>query len=292
MKSTLLSYVNAHTLENSGSDGVAQTAVSGLSTVRAEQPRPLIHAVSKPAAVLILQGQKEVATNFTSQIFQTGDSLLITANLPTESRIVEASSDTPYLSVVIELDVALIADLMGEMGLSTTALTKRVSGAPTDEEVADAALRLMRMIGKPETVKILQSQLMRELHYWLLAGRHGPAVCQLGGSDSHAQRIARAVALLRSKFDRPLPVDQLASEAGMSPSAFHEHFKTITSLSPLQFQKRLRLVEARRLMISEGLSANASAFAVGYASVPQFTRDYGRVFKLPPAQDARKAMSS
>jgi AraC-like DNA-binding protein len=137
------------------------------------------------------------------------------------------------------------------------------------------------------SVPVLQAQLVREMHYWLLAGKHGSAIRRLGWPDGHAQRVARAVAVLRAEFARQLPVERLAAVAGMSPSSFHQHFRAVTSLSPLQFQKHLRLIEARRLMMSEGGSASKAAFAVGYESVSQFTREYGRLFGLPPVKDAK-----
>ena len=155
--------------------------------------------------------------------------------------------------------------------------------------VADVALRLMRLLERPEAVPLLHASLVRELHYWLLAGRHGAAIRRLGWPGSHAQRVARAVAVLRADFAQPLPVESLAALAGMSPSSFHQHFRAVTSLSPLQFQKQLRLIEARRLMLSEGASASSAAFAVGYESVPQFTREYGRLFGLPPVRDTQVA---
>lgn len=160
---------------------------------------------------------------------------------------------------------------------------------PTDTEVADAALRLMKLLERPASVPVLQTQLVREMHYWLLAGWHGTAIRHLGWPDCHVQRVARAVAVLRSEYAQRLPVERLAAVAGMSPSSFHQHFRTVTSLSPLQFQKQLRLIEARRLMQSEGLSASHAAFEVGYESVSQFTREYGRLFGLPPVRDTEAA---
>ena len=155
-----------------------------------------------------------------------------------------------------------------------------VRAAPTDTEVADAALRLMRLLDRPASVPVLHAQLVRELHYWLLEGRHGPAIRRLGWAEGHARRVARAVAVLRAEFARPIPIDRLAATAGMSPSSFHHHFRAVTSLSPLQFQKQLRLIEARRMMMAEGVTASSAAFAVGYESVSQFTREYGRMFGL------------
>ena len=134
---------------------------------------------------------------------------------------------------------------------------------PTDTEVADAALRLLRLLERPGALPVLQAPLLRELHYWLLAGRHGAAIRQLGWPGSHAERIARAVARLRAEFSRPWAVEELADVAGMSASAFHRHFRATTSLSPLQFLKNLRLIEARRLMLAEGTSASSAAYAVG-----------------------------
>jgi AraC-like DNA-binding protein len=159
----------------------------------------------------------------------------------------------------------------------------------TDAEVADAALPLMRLLDSPASIPLLQGQLVREMHYWLLAGRHGTAIRALGWPDSHVQRVARAVAVLRAEFSRPLPVERLAAVAGMNPSAFFQHFRAVTSFSPRQFQKQLPLIEARRLMLSQGLSASSAAFAVGYESVQQFTREYGRMFGLPPVRDTQAA---
>jgi transcriptional regulator GlxA family with amidase domain len=150
----------------------------------------------------------------------------------------------------------------------------------------------MRLLDRPAAVPVLHTALVRELHYWLLAGRHGDAIRQLGWPEGHVQRIARAVALLRAEYTQPLPVKRLAAAADMSASSFHQHFRSVTSLSPLQFQKQLRLIEARRLMRANGVTASSAAFAVGYESVPQFTREYGRMFGLPPVRDTQQARTS
>ncbi len=218
-----------------------------------------------------------------------GISLIITADVPIVSQITRASIAAPYLSLVFELDLAVIAELVVEMKAEPSADLARVRVEPTDAEVADAALRLMRLLDRPASLPVLRAQLVREMHYWLLAGRHGPAIRRLGWPDSHAQRVARAVAVLRADFARPVLVERLADVAGMSPSSFHQHFRSVTSLSPLQFQKQLRLIEARRLMLWEGATASSAAFAVGYESVPQFTREYGRMFGAPPVRDIEAA---
>ena len=193
----------------------------------------------------------------------------------------------PYLSLVIDLDPAVITGLVVEMGSAPFAAATPVRTDRTDSEVADAALRLLRLIERPASRPVLEAQLIRELHFWLLSGRHGGAIRNPGVPDSHAQRIGRAVAVVRSNFAEPMRVEHLAEAAGMSTSSFHEHFRAITSLTPLQFQKQLRLNEARRMMLTDGTGIGSAAHQVGYESVPQFTREYGRMFGSPPARDMK-----
>ena len=286
MSHTLLQAVRRYVETYADPAGIAQTPVPGLTTIRSDTPSGLLHAISQPLVCLVLQGSKRVAMGTQSFSFGAGDSLLITADVPTVSQITCASADAPYLSLVLELDPAVIADLAMQMKEEATiADGTPVRVEPTDAEVADAALRLMRLLDRPAAIPVLHAQLVRELHYWLLEGKHGASIRRLGWPDGHARRVGRAVALLRAEFAHPLSVDRLATTAGMSPSSFHHHFRAVTSLSPMQFQKQLRLIEARRLMMSEGRTASSAAFAVGYESVPQFTREYGRMFGLPPAKD-------
>ena len=285
---TLLDAVRRHAEAHAGPTGLAETAIPGLATVRATAPSGLLHAISRPLVCLVLQGRKQVTVGIQAFDFGAGDSLLITADVPTVSQITRASLAAPYLSLVLELDPSVIAELVAQRQAGALDHAP-VRVEPTDAEVADAALRLMRMLDRPASVPVLQAQLVRELHYWLLEGRHGPAIRRLGWPDGPTQRVARAVAVLRTDYASPLPVARLASLAGMSASSFHEHFRAVTSLSPLQFQKQLRLIEARRLMLSGGASASSAAFAVGYESVPQFSREYRRLFGLPPVRDTRAA---
>lgn len=295
---TLLDAVRRHAEAHSGAhadaSGLAPTPIPGLATVRATAPSGLLHDIQQPLVCLVVQGAKQITMGEITMGAQTfsfaaGDSLLITADVPTVSQITQASMAVPYLSLVFMLDAAVIAELTAQMGAAPETDTNPVRIDPTDAEVADAALRLMRLLERPASVPVLQAQLVRELHYWLLAGRHGAAIRRLGWPDGHAQRVARAVAVLRAGFARPIAVEHLAAVAGMSPSSFHQHFRAITTLSPLQFQKQLRLIEARRLMLAEGASARTAAFAVGYESVSQFTREYGRMFGQPPGREIRAA---
>lgn len=285
MTDALLTAVRRYTAEHADREGQARTPIPGLTTICATEPGGLIHSINQPLVCLVLQGNKRVSIGKQSVDISAGDSMLITADVPTVSQITRASAASPYLSLVLHLNPGVIAELMVQMEAGPDTDAGPVRHEPTDVEVADAALRLMRLLERPAAVRVLHGQLVRELHYWLLAGRHGSAIRRLGSPESHAHRVARAVKVLRAEFAKTLPVDRLAAVAGMSPSSFHQHFRAVTSLSPLQFQKQLRLIEARRLLVSEGVSASAAAFAVGYESVSQFTREYGRMFGLPPAKD-------
>lgn len=288
----LLDAVRRHADAHADALGIARTPVPGLTTVRAPSPSGLVYAISRPLVALVVQGRKQVTMGAQVLDLSPGESLLITADVPTVSQITRATLAAPYYSLVLELDAAVIADLAGQMQAVQADPAPPVRMLPTDAEAADAALRLLRLLERPDALPVLQASVLRELHYWLLAGRHGAAIRQLGWPGSHAERIARAVALLREGFARPWTVEQLADAAGMSASAFHRHFRATTSLSPMQFLKNLRLVEARRLMLSGGRNASSAAYAVGYESVPQFTREYGRLFGQPPVRDVAVARLS
>ncbi|MCQ8781146.1 AraC family transcriptional regulator [Mangrovibrevibacter kandeliae] len=286
---TLLDAVRRHADAHADADGIGHTPVRGLFTVRASAASDLVFAISRPLVCLVVQGSKRVTMGGDVFAFSAGDSLMIAADVPTISQITEASVGAPYLSLVLELDPALIAELAVEIEVAAAPDLKPVHVEPTEADVAGTALRLMQLLDRPAAVPVLARDLLREMHYWLLAGRHGAAIRRLGWPDGQVERLARAVAVLRAEFSRPLPVERLAAVAGMSPSSFYEHFRAVTSLSPLQFQKQLRLIEARRLMVAEGATATSAAFAVGYQSVTQFTREYGRLFGRPPVTDVRAA---
>ena len=287
--SALLDAVRRYADANADRLGTARTPIPGLSMIRATGPSELQFAINRPLVALVVQGGKRVSSGRETFDFGAGDSLLIAADVPTVSQITRASRAVPYYSLVLELDPAVIEALAVEMRVVQAGAGGRVRVDPTEAEVAETAARLIRLLDRPAALPVLQDQLVRELHFWLLAGRHGAAIRALGIADSHSQRIGRAVALLRASYASPLPVERLAEAAGMSVSSFHQHFRTITSLSPLQFQKQLRLIEARRMMLSDGLPVSNAAYAVGYESVPQFTREYGRLFGTPPVRDMKQA---
>ncbi|MDQ6211693.1 AraC family transcriptional regulator [Achromobacter insolitus] len=274
---------------NVNREGVAAMPVEGVAILRETSPSALQYAITKPLVALVLQGRKRVTMGAETFEFSAGESLLITTDVPTVSQITAASSAAPYYSLVMELDAGVITDLVGEMGSASTEQNRAVCVDPTETEVADAALRLLRLLDRPASVAVLGRQLIRELHYWLLVGRQGSAIRALGVNGSHTNRIARAIAVLRKRFAEPLPVETLAKAASMSLSAFHTHFRSVTTLTPLQFQKQLRLLEARRRLLAEGAAISTAAYAVGYESVTQFTREYARMFGQPPGRSIREA---
>jgi len=252
-------------------------------------PGELEHAIASPLVCLVLQGRKRVTIGDRDFTFAAGDSMIVTANVPTVSRISEAAITAPYLAIALDLDPAVITDL--DVAMSTESSSQELVGMNVDEEFGGALFRLIRLLERPRSLAVLHKQLIREIHYWLLLGGQGRAIRRLGLPDSQVRRIARAVTILRREYTRPLPIERLAAAAGMSRSAFHKHFRTVTSLSPLQFQKQLRLIEARRLMLSKGKTSSRVAFEVGYASVSQFTREYARMYGRPPVRDRNTSVT-
>jgi AraC-like DNA-binding protein len=288
-------YVDAH----GDASGIAATPLRGVGMMRVYEPTGIMKSIYKPLVCLILQGAKQVTAGAETYTFAARQSALVSADVPIVSRVTRASRTEPYLALAIELDMTVLLDLSMQLGGSTDAVTAvpavlvpAVLVDDTDAAVADCALRLMRLLDRADAIAVLHPAITRELHYWLLAGRHGRAVRGLACPGGAAQRIARAVAVLRGEFDRPLRVERLAAAAGMSPSSFHHHFRAVTSLSPIQFQKQLRLIEARRRMLGDGLPASRAALEVGYGSVTQFTREYGRMFGLPPGRDISESRAA
>ncbi|WOI47035.1 AraC family transcriptional regulator [Acidovorax sp. BLS4] len=269
--------------------GITATPVHGLYLVRRTAPSALEHAVEQPLVCLVLQGRKRVAMGCRTASYAAGDTMIVTANVPTASRISQASIAQPYLAVALELDPAVITDLVLGSPACDAPPAAPDAADTGDDDLRDAVRRLVRLLDRPESLAVLQDGLVREIHHWLLRGRQGAAIRHLGLPDSHARRIARAVAILRAEPARPVRIEQLAAAAGMGRSAFHRHFRAITSLSPLQFQKALRLMEARRLILSQGKSMRQVAFEVGYESASQFSREYARMHGQPPTRDKRQA---
>ena len=272
-------------------DGAIE-ASGGLRLLRRSSPTPKDHGVSSPALCVIAQGEKEVLLGDESYLYDADSYLITAAALPTASRVIEASEARPYLGVVLGLDPALVGSVMVEAGYPTPgdgAAVRAFDVSPLDEGLLDAVVRLLRLLDVPaEEARFLRPLITREIVFRLLAGEQGGRLRQIVALGGHAHRIARALERLRKDFDRPLRVEDVAREAGMSVSGFHHHFKAVTAMSPLQFQKRMRLQEARRLMLGEDLDAAGAGYRVGYGDASHFNREYKRLFGAPPVRDLER----
>tara|TARA_R110002072_G_scaffold71815_4_gene172231 strand:- start:169 stop:927 length:759 start_codon:yes stop_codon:yes gene_type:complete len=230
-----------------------------------------------------------------NRVVTAGESAIVSADMPVVGRIVQANPSEPYLAVAVELDMVILRELAAHLGTPRPQRPSEMQtlfAEDTEAEVIDCVSRLMKLLDRPDSAPLLRPGIMQELHYWLLSGPHGIALRGIADPDSYASRLAAAIDILRAEYTSRVPVEQLATKAGMSLTSFHKHFKHMTSLTPGQYQQRLRLIEARRLMLHEGCSASHAAFEVGYESVSQFTREYGRLFQLPPKRDALRFQKS
>jgi AraC-like DNA-binding protein len=269
-------------------DGTVET-LEGLYLARSSSPTELGHSVSTPAFCVIAQGSKEILLGDELYRYDPNHYLVTAAALPVAGRVTEASEERPYLGVVLRLDPALVGSVLVEAGHPAPrdhAAVRAMDVSPLDAGLLDAVVRLVRLQDSPvEQARVLRPLVTREIVYRLLIGEQGGRLRHTAALGGHAHRIGRALERLREDFDRPLRVKDVAREVGMSVSGFHHHFRAVTAMSPLQFQKRVRLQEARRLMLGEGLDASSAGHRVGYGDVSQFTREYKRLFGAPPARD-------
>lgn len=265
--------------------------LEGLRLRRAGAPTELGHGMADPALCVIAQGSKEILLGGKRYRYDPAQYLIATTALPVASRITEAAPERPYLSLVLLLDPALVGSVMAEAGQiapqAQTAVTAMDVGR-LDADLLDAVVRLVRLLDTPAEARFLAPLLRREIVYRLLSGAQRDRLTQIAALGSPTHRIAVAVERLRKAFDQPLRIEEIARELGMSVSGFHHHFKALTAMSPLQFQKQLRLQEARRLMLGEGLDAASAGYRVGYSDASHFTREYKRLFGAPPMHHAQR----
>lgn len=287
LKSAVRSYADRHC----DADGFAIPPVPGLKMLRVYAPCGPMSSIYRPLVCLVLQGAKLVTIHGEQRTFRGGQSIIIGMDAPVIGHIVEASRDKPYLALAIELDMLAMQSVLLELGVNEA--PRRPESTLFVESLEDAilncAIRLMRLIDRPEAIPVVRPAVLRELHYWLLTGTHAHTLRQWCLPNSHIERVARAVKILRADFRKSIAVERLADAAGLSLTAFRRHFRSITSVSPNQFQKQLRLAEARRLMMSSGYSASRAAFEVGYLSASQFSREYARMFGSPPRKDLSRS---
>jgi AraC-like DNA-binding protein len=268
-------------------DGNYPTAIRGLTLYRHAKPSPPTSVVYEPALCVIAQGSKRVMFGDQEYRYDAARYLLIAADVPATARIVAATAQTPYLALRLVLDPLEVGEVVAQLGprQQPTPATGALAVSALDPALLDSVIRLVELLEIPRDAQVLAPLVRREITYRLLVGSGGHRLRQIISGNDQGQRITHALRWLKANYVEPLRVESLAKQAGMSASALHRHFKAVTALSPLQYQKRLRLQEARRLMLGEALDAAEASFRVGYESPSQFSREYGRLFGAPPRRD-------
>jgi AraC-like DNA-binding protein len=261
---------------------------SGFYVARsAKRTKPVLF-VHEPAFCVIAQGRKRVHLADETFRYDTGHYLIVTVDLPLAFEVEQASDDEPYFGLRVDLDPSLVASVIMESGVppkQSRGPAKAIAVSAMDADLFDAVVRLMRLVDHAGQRRVLASLITREIILRLLTGGQSARLSHLLTAGGETRRIARAIAHLRQHFNKPLEIDAVASQAAMSVSGFHHHFKAVTGLSPLQFQKQIRLQEARRLMLGEKLDAATAGARVGYEDASYFSRDYRRLFGAPPQRD-------
>jgi len=274
---------------NTGADGIHATAIPCLFLSRASQPSVPMYGLHEPALCIIAQGRKEVLLGGNRFLYGPEQCLVVSVDLPVVGQVTEATPDVPYLGLRLDLEPGQLGELMLEMGMKASDGRRNpetgLSVTPVGPQLLDTAVRLLRLLDTPRDIPVLAPLVVREVLYRLLSGEQAECLRHIALSDHRQQSVNRAISWLKEHFAEPFRIETLARFANVSPSALHHNFKAVTSMSPLQYQKRLRLQEARRLMLGESLDAAMASHSVGYESPSQFSREYSRLFGAPPSQD-------
>lgn len=263
------------------------TLLPRVGLLVADQPTTPNPAFYRPMLCVVLQGAKKVMIGDRTLRYDTANYFIGSIDLPVSGCVIEASPDEPYVSMVLALDQDCLASLLGDAPVHPVAETEGFAVSAVTPELLDACARLLALLDTPEDIAVLAPLIEREILYRLLQGPQGNLIRQAARVDSRLAQVRHAIGWIRDHYDRPLRVETLAEVAGMSVASFHRHFRAATAMSPLQYQKALRLQEARRLLIAASDAARAG-YAVGYESASQFSRDYARMFGAPPARDAAR----
>lgn len=264
------------------------TCVDGLTILRSDHQRRANHMLYKPALCITVQGEKTAVFGDQCHRYGAGQALLVSVEIPGFGTVTEASPDKPFLGIILELDLAILHTVASELANPPRVSEGIGSGVfvtDFDGPLKDCTLRMLRLLATPSAIPVLYPAIMREIAYWLLCGPHGAGVARMTLSSHHEHRILQAIHHLREHFAESVRIGELADVARLSPSAFHRRFKAVTAMTPLQYQKQLRLLEARRLMMAGAANVEDAAFQVGYESPSQFTREYGRMFGMPPRRN-------
>lgn len=282
VKHTLIEIVQRHSKDNCA----VQTAMPSVALFKASKPSQCDASIYKPSLVITLQGTKILNLFTQSQSLSEGHCLISSIDIPVLSRIALACEDKPYLSIVFELDINLVAELITELEEERTPNphAQAVTITPVSSLLMDAVSRVICLLDNPRDIPIIFPLLQREIIYRLLLSEQGGRLRHLCTLDSSSYKVSKAIKYLNQHFDKPIKIEALAQLVSMSVSSLHQHFKAITAMTPLQFQKQLRLHQARNHILQHG-DVSAAAYLVGYESASQFSREYSRLFGLPPSQD-------
>jgi AraC-like DNA-binding protein len=263
------------------------TPIPGLKLGRTNLPTEFSHSIYQPSFGMVGRGIKELMVGELPFHYAAGESLLCAADVPVTSRVIEASPQNPYLAIHLDIDPTTVADLLRALGPTRPQPSEnKVAGKHAlSPSLIDPLIRLLSLIDQPQDIAVMAPLVRREITWRLLNSDHGPMLSQLAFANGHAARIGRTTAWIRDNFTEALSIDDLAAQANMSVPSFHRHFKAVTSLTPVQFQKRVRLQEARRGLAGAS-TISSVAYDVGYESISQFNRDYRRLFNLTPSSDA------
>lgn len=265
--------------------GVFETPIPAMVIGHAKAQKLPEYAIYRPTLGVVVQGAKQVWLGEQVLDYREGEALLVSVSLLAKGVITQASADKPFLGVTIELDTAVLREVGVSLAPAPEPVGAGLSVHTLGPEVIDCLVRLARLLNTPDALPVLYPSVLRELSYWLLKRETGAELWALTKPEGVSDRIESALALLRTDFAAPIRVEDLAATAGMSLTSFHRHFKALTRVTPIQYQKQLRLVEARRILDAGADNVTGAAFAVGYESAAQFSRDYSRFYGLPPKRD-------
>lgn len=285
--------LSAAVLKHAQPEGIHESAIGGLHLARVNTPTSSVSSVYEPCLCIIVQGSKTIWLGDREIVYGPLSYMVSSVHLPVIGQVDTASPDHPYLSIRVDVDSQEVADLVLDLGDEVPEekcpeVTCGLCVSQTDPAMLDATARLVALLDSPSDARILAPLARREILYRALIGEMGPRMRKFAAADSQAHRISKAIALLKNRFTEPLRIRDLADQVNMSESSLFHSFKQVTRMSPLQFQKKLRLHEARRLMLSEGLEAATASYRVGYESPSHFSREYSRLFGAPPRADVVK----
>lgn len=282
-------------LRHSGGPGGPASAITDLFLVRYDESVRSLPTLAQPALCILAQGSKEVRLGDERYVYDPLHYMVVSVAMPISGVLLEATPDNPSLGIRLDIDPAEINHLIAEAGpMSVPSLPsgRGLYVEQLDSELLDALLRLIRLLETPKDIPVLAPLIRREILYRLLRGQQGSRLYEIAMANSQTHRVCQAIQWLNAHFQQPLRIEDLAREVNLSVSTLHHRFKAVTSMSPLQYQKQLRLQEARRLMLNDGLEAAVAGYRVGYESPSQFSREYSRLYGAPPLRDMARLRSA